>query len=184
MNFTVTRPGGARDAEFQVYAGLLRQRGVDLGKLPRVRDPLSDNRWLPIWTTRPEAEAFADELKVRTGDPAWEVVETHSSVLEGPLGPVVIQMSSQPGKLTFALHPLGRVLIRSVFPRAVSHITSATIETGIEKKKASLRDLARQVVPRLTGLGPGQLETLGYAVVDAGSGETLLSVPPAGTGPT
>ena len=36
MAFTVTRSDGAtKDAEFEAYARLLRQQGIDLGKLPR-----------------------------------------------------------------------------------------------------------------------------------------------------
>ena len=36
MAYTVTRDGGTKDAEFEAYARLLRQQGVDLGKVPRV----------------------------------------------------------------------------------------------------------------------------------------------------
>ena len=62
MGFTVTRPGGTRDRQLQAYARLLRQRGVDLGRLPRVRDPMTDKHWLYLWDTRAEAQAYADEL--------------------------------------------------------------------------------------------------------------------------
>ena len=139
-----------------------------------------------VWNTPAEAEAFANELKEQTNDPAWEVVEVSASPSEGPLGPVVIQMVRQAEGLTFALHPLGRALIRSAFPQAVSSTTYATIDTAnwydFRKSKGGLRELAREVVPGLTGLNLAQLETLGYSVIDADSGETLVSTPPAEAG--
>src|SRR4051794_7497776 len=154
MGFTVTRPGGTRDAEFQDYARLLRQRGVDLGSLPRVRDPITDRRWLYVWDTRAEAQAFADELKERMSDPGWEVVEVNGPASEGPLGPVVIQMVRQADGLTFGLHPLSRALIRSAFPRAVNATTYATIDTptwyDFKKTRGGLADLVREIAPGLT----------------------------------
>ena len=183
MGFTVTRPGGTRDAEFQDYARLLRQRGVDLGKLPRVRDPITDRRWLDVWDTRAEAQGFADELKEQTADPGWAVVEVNGPASEGPLGPVVIRMVRQADGLTFALHPLSRALIRSAFPQAVRSTTYATIDTptwdDFKKIRGGLADLVREIAPGLTGLSLPQLESLGYSVVDADTDETSVSVPPA-----
>ena len=37
MGFTVTRPVGTKDAEFEAYVRLLRQQVKDLANLPRVR---------------------------------------------------------------------------------------------------------------------------------------------------
>jgi hypothetical protein len=182
MGFTVTRPGGTKDAEFQDYARLLRQRGVDLGRLPRVRDPLTDQRWLYVWDTQAEAQAFADELKEQTGDPAWEVVGVNSRPSEGPLGPVVIQMVRQADGLTFGLHPLSRAMIRSAFPGTVNPTTYATIDIptwyDFKRTRGGLGDLVREVAPGLTGLSREQLEALGYSLVDADTSETLVSVPP------
>src|SRR5438132_9301961 len=100
MGFTVTRQGGTKDAQLQSYARLLRQQGVDLGKLPRVRDPLTGQRWLYVWNSEDDARAFADELKEQTGDPAWQVVPVGAPASEGPLGPAVIQMVRQADWLT------------------------------------------------------------------------------------
>jgi hypothetical protein len=183
VGFTVSRPGGTRDAEFQAYARLLRQRGVDLGRLPRVRDPLTDKRWLYVWNSRAEAQAFADELTEQTGDGAWKVIEVSVPPSEGPLGPVVIQLLRQADGLTFALHPLSRAMIRSAFPQAVPATTFATIDTptwnDFKKTRGGLGELVREVAPTLTGISAAQLEAIGYAVVDADSNETLVSVPPA-----
>jgi hypothetical protein len=183
VGFTVTRPGGASDSEFQTYVRLLRQRGMDIGKLPRVRDPITGRRWLSVWNGREEAQRFADDLRQQTSDPAWEVIEVSAPTSEGPLGPVVVQLVRQADGLTFSLHPLSRALIRSAFPRAVSATTYATIDLpaweDFKKTKGGLHELVREVAPSLTGLNAGQLDTVGYSVVDADTDETLVSVPPA-----
>ena len=75
MGFTVTRQGGTKDVEFEAYARLLRQKGVDLAKLNRVPEPGTGRRWLYVWNVEADAQAFADELKKRTRDQAWEVVQ-------------------------------------------------------------------------------------------------------------
>jgi len=181
MGFVVTRPGGSNDPEFQTYARLLRQRGADLGNLPRIRDPFSGQRWLYVWNTQTEAAAFAEDLKQQTGDPAWAVVEVRTQASEGPLGPVVIQLVRQADGFTFGLHALSQVLIRSAFPQAVRAITYATIDTptwyDFRKRKGDLGELVRAFATPLTGLTCEQLETIGYVVVDADSDRTLVSVP-------
>ncbi len=176
MGFTVTRQGDTKDAEFQTYARLLRQKGVDLGKLSRVRDPITDQRWLFVWNTQGEAQAFADELKEQTSDQAWEVVDVNGPSSEGPRGPLMIQLVRQVDGLTFELHPLSRAMIRSAFPRAVSATTYATIDTrnwnDFKKSKGGVGELAREIAPSLTSLSSSQLDEVGYSVVDADSDET------------
>jgi hypothetical protein len=183
MGFTVKRPGGTSDSEFQAYARLLRQQGVNLGHAPRVWGPGGERRWLYVWDSRDKAQAFADELKERTDEPAWEVVEVNGPPSEGPLGPIVIQLVRQADGLTFALHPLSRALIRSAFPEALSPTTYATIDTqtwsDYQKTKGGLAALVRKIAPNLTDLDSDQLADLGYSVVDADSDQTLFSQPPA-----
>ena len=128
MGFTVTHAGGTKDAEFQEYARLLRQRGVDLGRVPRVPDPGTNRRWLYVWDTEAEARAFANELKKRTGDAGWSVVQVNGPASEGPLGPVVIQLARRADGLTFGLHPLGRATIQSAFPGTVPATSYASID--------------------------------------------------------
>src|SRR5215207_10084248 len=101
MPFTVYRPGGVTDNQFQPYARLLRQTGFDLGKLRRVPDPATGQRWLHVWDHRAEAQQFADTLSERTGDPPWEVVEVHDPISEGPLGPILIQYVRMSTELVF-----------------------------------------------------------------------------------
>lgn len=108
MPFTVTHQGGTKDVEFEAYARLLRQKGMDLAKLNRVPEPETSRRWLYVWNVEADAQAFADELKKRTRDNAWEVVQVNAPPSEGPLGPVEIQVGRQNNGWTFALHPFSR----------------------------------------------------------------------------
>jgi hypothetical protein len=182
MSFTVTRAGGTKDNEFEAYARLLRQQGVDLGRLPRVPEPGTKNRWLYVWNTKAKAQAFADELKKRTRDPAWQVVPVNAPPSEGPMGPVLIQMARRGDGLIFTLHSLGRAMIRSAFPDAFGTNT-VFIDTqrwdDFRKTQGTLADLVQKIAPSLTGLSGEQLEALGYAVIDDQSDETLVFVPPA-----
>jgi hypothetical protein len=67
MAFTVNHNEGmTKDAEFEAYARLLRQQGVNLGKLPRAPEPVTGRRWLYAWDSEEKARAFADELNNRT----------------------------------------------------------------------------------------------------------------------
>jgi hypothetical protein len=182
MGFTVYHEGGTKDAEFEAYARLLRQRGADLGKLPRVPEPATNRRWLYVWNTREEAEAFARELKKRTGDRAWSVLELNAPISEGPLGPILIQLTRRGDGLSFTLHPLSLALIRSAFPQ-VGPTTRTFIDTELWydflRTRGDLAELTRQIAPGLTGLQLEQLERLGYAVVDDDTDETLVYSPPA-----
>jgi hypothetical protein len=182
MGFTVTRDGGTKDNEFEAYARLLRQQGVDLGRLPRVPEPGTNRRWLYVWDTHAQAQAFADELKKRTRDPAWQVIQVSVPSSEGPLGPVLIQLARRGDGLIFAVHSLSQAMIRSAFPAAFG-VHTVSIDTqrwdDFRKSGGTLADLVRQIAPTLTGLSDEQLGTLGYAVIDDQSKEALVSVSPA-----
>lgn len=182
MGYTVFRSGGTKDSAYEAYVRLLRQHGVDLGRLPRVPEPGMGHRWLYVWSTEEEARAFADELGERTGDPAWEVLPVAAPPSEGPLGPVLIQLVRQGVGLTFALHPLSRATLQSAFPAAVG-VSSIFIDAlrwdDFRRTRGRLSDLIREIAPTLTGVGIERLEELGYAVIDYDQEKTLVSVPPA-----
>lgn len=183
MGFTVTRQGGANGAEFQAYLRLLRQRGINLGRLPRVPEPENRGRWLYVWEDATEAQRFAEDLKERTGDDSWQVVETAAPPSEGPLGPVLIQLARRGDGLLFALHPLSRAMIHSAFPHALPSATNTFLATQqwaeFRRSRGGLPELVQQLVPNLTGLTKEQLQEVGYAVVDTETEDTLLYVPPA-----
>ena len=183
MAFTVSRnDGGTKDAEYEAYARLLRQRGVDLGNLPRAPEPGSGRRWLYVWDTPDKAHAFADELQRRTRDNAWVVVEVAAPPSEGPLGPIIVQVGRRATGLVLALHPLSRAMIQSAFPDAKGTATTVTINFETYQNflttHGSLEDLAREVVPTLTGLKLQELETLGYALIEDDTDRTLVFVRP------
>src|SRR5262245_17541677 len=116
MGFTVVHRGGMKDVEFEPYALLLHRRGVDLAKLPRVPEPGTGRRWLPVWDSKADARAFADELRKRTRDRAWEIAEVNGRPSEGPLGPVEIEVARKIDGWAFGLHPLSELTIQKVFP--------------------------------------------------------------------
>jgi hypothetical protein len=185
MGFTVTRPAGRKDAEFEAYIRLLRQQGKDLANLPRVPDPENPRRqWVYVWNTQEEAQRFADELKEQTGDNGWHVEPTAAPPSNGPFGPVLIQLARRSDGLVFALHPLSRAMIQEAFPASIPGATNAFINSqtwnDFLKKQGILSDLVAEIVPSLTGLNLERLTDLGYAVIDADDDRTWVYVPPAG----
>lgn len=183
MAFTVSRDDGwTKDAEFKAYARLLRQQGVDLGKLPRAPEPGTGRRWLYVWDSREKAQEFADELKRRTRDNAWIVVEVDAPATEGPMGPIIVQVGRRANGLVFGLHPLSRTTIQSAFPDAKA--MTATVSVNFDTLQdfltvhGSIENLAREVVPTLTGLTLEQLEELGYALIEDDTDRTLMFVRP------
>jgi len=183
MAFTVSRNGtGAKDSEFGNYARLLRIRGIDLGKLPRVPEPGTGRRWLYGWDSREQAQAFADDLKKQTHDPEWTVVEVPGPAAEGPLGPIVIQIAPRSTGLVFALHPASRMIIRSVFPESKGIASTLVLDLesipDFVKSHGGIATLAREVLPTLTGLRLSELDQLGYVLVEDNTERTLVFVPP------
>src|SRR5947208_5328526 len=154
MGFTVTRPGGTKNSEFEAYARLLRQQGKELGNLPRVPDPENPRRrWVYVWNTQEEAEQFADELKDQTGDNGWRVEPTAAPPSNGPFGPVLIQLARRSDGLVLALHPLSLAMIQEAFPGVIPGVTNAFINTQTWKEflktRGSLGDLVKGIVPSL-----------------------------------
>jgi hypothetical protein len=183
MTFTVSRnDGSTKDSEFEAYARLLRQQGIDLGKSPRAPEPGTGRRWLYVWGSREGAQAFADELKKRTLDNAWTVVEVAAPPSEGPMGPIIVQVGRRATGLVFGLHPLSRAMIQSAFPDVKGMATTVSInfETvqDFSTTHGSIEALARELVPPLTGLMSQELEKLGYALIEDDTNRTLVFVRP------
>lgn len=183
MPFTVIRNDTeAKDAEFEAYVRLLRQQGADLGNLPRAPEPGTRRRWVRVWECRAQAEAFAEQLNENTQEKAWGVVEVAAPASEGPLGPLLVQVGRRSTGLVFGLHPLSRAMIQSVFPGVKG--MAATVAVHFETLQdfltthGSIGELAREVVPTLTGLKLHDLEQLGYALIEDDSHRTLVFVPP------
>lgn len=184
MPFTVNRDDGlTKDAEFEDYVRLLRQKGVDLGKLPRVVEPKTGKRWLYVWQVEAQARAFATELSKRTGN-SWVVVKVDAPPSEGPMGPIIIQVSRRSDGLVFGLHSLSRTIIQSAFPESKSRGAKVTVSINFDtyaqflESYGSINNLANEIVPTLTGLDKSQLERIGYALIEEDSDRTLVFVPP------
>jgi hypothetical protein len=179
MGFTVTHQGGTKDVEFEAYARLLRQKGVDLAKLNRVPEPGTSRRWLYVWNVEADARAFADELKKRTRDNAWEMVQVNAPASEGPLGPVEIQVGRQSNGWTFALHPFSRQMLQEVFSgscRVPSVFIATDTRQDFQTTMGGLADLAEQVAIILTGVSIDQLTDKfgGYRVYDPATKKELV----------
>lgn len=184
MGFTVTRPGGMKDADLAAYSRVLRQQGQNLSSLPRTQDPENaKRRWVHVWDTEEEAQRFADELNEQTEAPGWRVMPTAVAPSTGPFGPVLIQLARRSDGLVLALHPLSRALIGEAYTGATPSASNTIIDeptwTNFLKTRGSLKDLVDGTIPALTGLNMDQLTELGYAVIDADSDRTWVDVPPA-----
>lgn len=181
MGFTVAHVGGTKDVEFEAYARLLRQKGIDLANLQRVPEPGTNRRWLYVWSLQADAQAFADELKKRTRDDDWQVLPVDAAPSEGPLGPVEIQVARQSNGWTFALHPFSRQMLQKIFPhscRIPSVFIASDNRHDLPLTLESLAHLTEQVAVLLTGVSVDQLTRTfgGYRVYDPVAKEEL--VPP------
>lgn len=74
-------------------------------------------------------------------------------------------------------------MIREAFAGAVPATSNAFINTqtwhDFRQTRGDLRELTREILPSLTGLGIDRLTDLGYAVIDEDTGRTCVYVPPA-----
>ena len=165
-----TGEGRKTSSSRRITARLLRQQGVDLANFS-VPEPDSGRRWLHVWNSQVEAQAFADELKKRTKDLAWEAVEVKEPPSEGPLGPVEIQVVRRNEGWAFALHPLSRLIVQRIFPDSCTR-DSIFIRTETKQNRQpaqdEIADLAEQVVVILTGLDLAKITDIfgGYRIYD------------------
>src|SRR5437868_5417001 len=117
--FTVTKPGGTTDYEFEAYIRLLEEIGIDVSRAPRTPEPETGGRWLHVWHRRPEAERFARELRIRTRDQSWFVqaleMEEES---EGAIAPLEILAIRTREGTVFQLHPNTLERVSRGFPNA------------------------------------------------------------------
>src|SRR5437016_4209470 len=117
--FTVTKPGGTRDHEFEAYTRLLEDIGVDVANVPRIPEPGTRRRWLYAWRRKEEAEGFARELKLRTRDGSWHVSQFKVDEEDrGPVAPLDIYQVRAPEGLVFMyyLAPASRERIIRAHP--------------------------------------------------------------------
>jgi hypothetical protein len=176
MGYTVARPAGCNDWEFQDY--LLRLRGIKYGCAPRVRDPLTNQGWLYYWEEREGAEQHAERMRRWHKDPSWRVVEVSGPHSLGPLGPVVFSFADGGTTVYLGLSSISESLIASAFPDARPLLFEVRIRREtfehLRADPGGWAELLRQVGPLMTGLTFDQLNSLGCAVVNERSQQVLL----------
>lgn len=168
MPFTVSRDGGVESPAFEAYARLLSRWGIDVAHTPRVPDPETQGRWLPVWPDAVDAERFAEELRAGSHDRAWRAVPLNgATVSEGALGPVTILLSPRSDGCAYGLDLFSRTLIHKRFPGArLPHGLYLYGETkpDVRTTQGHLWD---HVAGVLTGLSGEQLAELGgYRLFD------------------
>jgi hypothetical protein len=183
MAYTITHPEGMKDTDFPTYARILTQKGVDLGRVPRVLEPTTGRRWLYVWPTRDEAEKVLQQLQTRTEDRSWVLDEVGAPTSQGPLGPVFIHRGQEAEGYFFGLDSLSRAMLRSAFPEvvgpsAVSWDTDSLSDFQ-RNRQGTLLDLSWDAALNLTRLTREQLQEIGFVVVDDDTGKTVASISPA-----
>lgn len=177
MGYTVARPDGCTDWEFDEYKRLLRKQGVVLGRAPRVRDPLTDQRWLYFWEDRAGADKHVAALRRPKKDASWRVIEVPGPPSVGPLGPVVIQLIDSGRHFLLGTGALARHLSETAYPGALRVVDRVEIDRDTwqeyQSRRGGLTALVRDVGPALTGLTVPELEAIGYSVVDEQDYRTL-----------
>ncbi len=120
--FTVTKPGGTKDYEFEAYTRLLEDIGVDVANVPRVPEPETSRRWLYTWRLQGEAEGFAHELKKRMRDGSWHVHRFEMEAEDrGPVAPLDIYVGDEDHGTMYYLSPASRERIIKAYPHTKLH---------------------------------------------------------------
>jgi hypothetical protein len=180
MPYTVTRKGGIGEYELEAYVRQLTRWGISLGRAPRVPDPQTGRRWLPVWQERKTAEKFVQDLCKEEDYDDWRIEKVPASaVSEGALGPLDVYVGRGEEGLTYALHPNSRTLVRQRFPHTLL-LQSVSVDpddlNDFEQNQTVAQD---RVVQLLTGLSGEQLEELGgYRIYDPVRDRVVREAPP------
>jgi hypothetical protein len=167
--FTVTKPGGTKDYEFEAYTRLLEEIGVDVANVPRVPEPGTERRWLYTWRRKEEADGFARELKRRTRDGSWEVhqFEIDEEAL-GPVAPLdIFEVHDDERSFMYYLAPASRERIIRAYPHTRLHPSLTISRIDLDENKRQHGDIWwDEVCNSLTHLTKEQVLSLGgYRVI-------------------
>ncbi len=166
--FTVTKPGGTKDNEFESYTRLLEEIGIDVANVPRIPEPETHRRWLYTWRRREEAEAFARELRLRTRDGSWQVYQFNME--EESLGPVapldIYEARDEVDGFKYYLAPASRERVIRAYPHTkVYPITISKQDLEVMKSQFG-ETWWDQLSISVTGLSHEKILTLGgYRVI-------------------
>jgi hypothetical protein len=173
--YTVERPGGSKDHEFQAYVDLLEEIGIDISNVPRTPEPSASNRWLYVWRDRGQAERFARELRARTREPSWRVHAFEPYVEEtGPLAPLVVYSIDRSDGTEFRMDPNSQARVMRHFPNANLAGDVFFSTQTLDEFERQQRPIWDQVIINLLGISQDSIDQLGgIRVVDEVDGETL-----------
>lgn len=164
--FTVIKPGGIKDYEYEAYTRLLEDIGFDVDHALRVPEPYTHRRWLYAWRNIQEAEAFARELGHRTRDKSWGIYDCQDEEESvGPVAPLEIyeirglDPLGRP-ELTFYLSPRSRARILMAHTDLRLDASNSVRDPGMENIE-NLADFWREQMRSLTGLRDDQILALG-----------------------
>jgi hypothetical protein len=167
--FTVTKPGGTKDYEFEAYTRLLEDIGIDVANVPRVPEPGTHRRWLYAWKRKQEAEAFARELMRLTRDGSWHVYQFKIDEEDhGPVAPLdIYQVRGEDGGLMYYLAPASRERIIRAYPLTPLHPSITIPEKDLQGIKQKNGDSWwTQIHTLFTELTKEQVLSLGgYRVI-------------------
>lgn len=161
--YTVTKPVGTKDREFEAYTRLLEDVGIDVSNSPRVAEPGTYHRWLYAWKKKIEAELFAEELRRRTGDGDWVVHQFETAAEErGPVAPLDIASVPEQDGYTYYLTPASRERVVAAYP-------GTKLPAGLAIKIGVHQDLLHQqgseawmgIARLLTGRNDEEIDRLG-----------------------
>lgn len=183
--FTVTKPGGTNDYEFQAYTRLLEEIGVDVANVSRVPEPGTHRRWLFTWRRKEEAEGFAREMRLRTRDGSWQV---HQSNIEeeshGPVAPLdIYEVHDELDKFRYYLAPASRERVIRAYPHTNVYPVTISLQDLETMKQQHGEMWWDQLGILVTGLSLEKIISLGgYRVILPGGaiGHDELPEIPAG----
>ncbi len=161
--FTVTKPGGTKDYEFQAYTRLLEEIGVDVANVPRVPEPETHRRWLYSWTRKKEAEGFASELRVRTRDGSWRVenLKIEKEAL-GPVAPLdIYEVRDSENEFKYYLGPASRERVIRAYPHTKLYPVSVSLQNRESLKQQFGETWWDQLCILVTGLSVEKVLSLG-----------------------
>jgi hypothetical protein len=166
--FTVTKPGGTKDYEFQAYTRLLEEIGIDVANVPRVPAPATHRRWLYTWRRREEAEGFAREMRHRTRDGSWYIHQFNiEEETRGPVAPLdIYEVHDKIDVFRYYLAPASRERVIRAYP----HTNVYPVTISLQNREAIMRQHGEmwwdQLCILVTGLSLEKIILLGgYRVI-------------------
>ncbi len=179
--YSVTKPVGTKDREFEAYTRLLEEVGIDVSNSPRVPEPGAERRWLYAWKKRNEAERFASELRRRTGDGGWIVQQFEDAAEDrGPVAPLDIAVVPEQDGYTYYLTPASRERVAAAYP-------GTKLPAGLTVPVSVQQDLLRdkgfdwwtELSRVLTGRSDEEIDSLGGVRIMVGENTVAFQRIPA-----